>query len=96
MITAADTVARIEQLIRARSEARAWNAPKAAVLPGDGRLFMAMLAVADESGAEPGEHGSRAIGQLDVGAGQEDLVPHRHLGSSGLAKRGSFARYSTL
>jgi ornithine cyclodeaminase/alanine dehydrogenase len=38
----------VEHLIRGRAESKAWNAPKAAIHPGEGRLFLAMLAVSDD------------------------------------------------
>ena len=39
---------RIEQALMARRAGRLWNVPKSSALPGDGRLFQAMLAVADD------------------------------------------------
>jgi ornithine cyclodeaminase/alanine dehydrogenase len=47
-ITTADVIARIEHLIRGRSQATVWNAPKAVVLPEDGRYLMATLAASDD------------------------------------------------
>ena len=41
-------VSSIEQLIRGRSCAQAWNAPKAVITPPDGRYMMATLAAANE------------------------------------------------
>ena len=47
-ITTAEMVETIETLTRGREAGTVWNAPKAALLPGDGRLFMSMLAAAEE------------------------------------------------
>ena len=43
-VTTADVVKSIEDLILARAEDRMWNAPKAVILPPDGRYLMAALA----------------------------------------------------
>ncbi len=73
-LTTASVVASIEHLIRERSHSRVWSAPKSAVRPGDGRLFMSMLAVAGDPpfaavkslGLNPqnAERGLPAIGAL--------------------------------
>lgn len=47
-LTARDVANSIEHAIRGRAQGRVWNAPKSALYPGDGRFFMAMLAVADD------------------------------------------------
>ena len=39
---------RIEQALLARRDGRLWSVPKSAAVPGDGRQFQAMVAVADE------------------------------------------------
>lgn len=43
-----DVIAMIERLIRGAAAGRVWNAPKAVVMPGDGRYMMATLCVADD------------------------------------------------
>ena len=43
-VTTADVVKSIEDLILARAEDKMWNAPKAVILPPDGRYLMAALA----------------------------------------------------
>ena len=43
-ITTHDVVKSIEDLIRARLEDKMWNAPKAVIIPADGRYMMATLA----------------------------------------------------
>ncbi|MFO0996228.1 MAG: ornithine cyclodeaminase family protein [Alphaproteobacteria bacterium] len=43
-----DVIARIEQLLRAQRRERAWAAPKALILPPDGRYMMATLSAADD------------------------------------------------
>ena len=43
-VTTSDVVKSIEDLILARAEDRMWNAPKAVILPPDGRYLMAALA----------------------------------------------------
>ena len=47
-ITTADVVQSIEDLIRARVEDKMWNAPKATILPADGRYMMATLAACSD------------------------------------------------
>jgi ornithine cyclodeaminase/alanine dehydrogenase-like protein (mu-crystallin family) len=47
-LTTDEVVESIEHLIRGRSRARVWNAPKAVILPPDGRYMMAALAAADD------------------------------------------------
>ncbi len=47
-ITTHDIIDTIESLLRQVDKGRAWNTPKAQILPGDGRLFMSMLAASDE------------------------------------------------
>ena len=47
-LTTEEVVGRIEQLMRARKESRAWNAPKAAMHLPDGRYMMATLSAADD------------------------------------------------
>ena len=47
-ITTADVVRSIEDLIRARLEDKMWNAPKATILPTDGRYMMATLAACSD------------------------------------------------
>ena len=43
-----DVMASIEQVIHGRDRAMVWNAPKAVILPPDGRYVMGTLAVADD------------------------------------------------
>jgi ornithine cyclodeaminase/alanine dehydrogenase len=47
-LTADEVIESIERLIRGRSRARAWNAPKAIIQPPDGRYMMATLSAADD------------------------------------------------
>src|SRR5215475_8454953 len=47
-LTTDEVIASIEHLIRRRSQARAWNAPKAVIQPPDGRYMMATLSAADD------------------------------------------------
>lgn len=47
-LTTAEMVETIETLTRGREDGTVWNAPKAALMPGDGRLFMSMLAAAED------------------------------------------------
>jgi ornithine cyclodeaminase/alanine dehydrogenase-like protein (mu-crystallin family) len=47
-LTTDEVVESIERLIRGRSQARAWNAPKAVIQPPDGRYMMATLSAADD------------------------------------------------
>ncbi|MCL4297205.1 MAG: ornithine cyclodeaminase family protein [Anaerolineae bacterium] len=47
-LTPDEVVESIERLIRGRSQARAWNAPKAVIQPPDGRYMMATLSAADD------------------------------------------------
>ena len=47
-LTTQDVVARIEHLLRGRSRQQVWNAPKAVIMPPDGRYMMATLAAADD------------------------------------------------
>lgn len=49
-ISTADIVATIENLLRQVDAGTAWNTPKAQILPGDGRLFMSMLAASTTPG----------------------------------------------
>ena len=46
-ITATDVVDSIETTLRAQAEGKVWAAPKASILPGDGRYMMATLAASD-------------------------------------------------
>ncbi len=46
-ITPADVIDSIERLVRGVSAGRVWNAPKATLLPGDGRYMMATLCASD-------------------------------------------------
>ena len=57
-IPAAAIVEAIETLLRQSGEGRAWNTPKSQILPGDGRLFMAMLA----AGGQPPLMAVKALG----------------------------------
>ena len=57
-ISAADMVAAIEALLRQGAEGRAWNTPKTQLLPGEGRLFMSMLA----TGGQPPLMAVKALG----------------------------------
>lgn len=57
-ISTADVVAAIEALLRQQAEGLAWNAPKAQILPGQGRLFMSMLA----AGGQPPLMAVKALG----------------------------------
>jgi ornithine cyclodeaminase/alanine dehydrogenase-like protein (mu-crystallin family) len=73
-ITTMDIIETIEGLLRQVDAGNAWNTPKAQILPGDGRLFMSMLAASDEPplmavkslGMNPANAGSgiEAIGAL--------------------------------
>lgn len=47
-LTSNEVIESIERLIRGRSRARAWNAPKAVIQPPDGRYMMATLSAADD------------------------------------------------
>ncbi len=47
-ITTCDIIGAIEGLLRGVAAGTAWNTPKAQILPGDGRLFMSMLAASEE------------------------------------------------
>ena len=47
-ISAQDVIASIEHLIRGQARAEVWNAPKAVILPPDGRYVMGTLAAADD------------------------------------------------
>jgi len=47
-LTAAEVIESIEHLIRGRSRARVWNAPKSVIQPPDGRYMMAALSAADD------------------------------------------------
>ena len=47
-VTTADVVESIETLVRARLEDKMWNAPKAVILPADGRYLMATLAACSD------------------------------------------------
>ena len=47
-ISTDDSTHAIEEMIRGRAEGKVWWAPKASILPGDGRYMMATLAVSDE------------------------------------------------
>jgi ornithine cyclodeaminase/alanine dehydrogenase len=47
-LTTDEVIESIERLIRGRSQARAWNAPKAVIQPPDGRYMMATLSAADD------------------------------------------------
>ncbi len=46
-ITTSDVIDCIETALRAQTEGKVWAAPKASVLPGDGRYIMATLAASD-------------------------------------------------
>ena len=47
-ITAQDVIASIEHLIEGQARGEVWNAPKAVILPPDGRYVMGTLAAADD------------------------------------------------
>lgn len=47
-ITTEDAIGSIEHVIRGRSKAQVWNAPKAVIQPPDGRYMMAALCAADD------------------------------------------------
>lgn len=47
-VSTGDVIDSIEHLIRGRSRAQVWNAPKAVMLPPDGRYMMAALCAADD------------------------------------------------
>jgi ornithine cyclodeaminase/alanine dehydrogenase len=47
-LTTDEVIESIERLLRGRSQARAWNAPKAVIQPPDGRYMMATLSAADD------------------------------------------------
>jgi ornithine cyclodeaminase/alanine dehydrogenase len=46
-IATTDVIDCIETTIRAQAEGKVWAAPKASILPGDGRYMMATLAASD-------------------------------------------------
>ena len=46
-ITTGDVIESIEALIRGSAQDTVWNAPKAVILPSDGRYMMAALAAMD-------------------------------------------------
>ncbi len=47
-ITTSEVVESIERLIRGQTQSEVWSAPKAAILPPDGRYMMASLSAADD------------------------------------------------
>ena len=47
-ITTSEVVESIERLVRGQAQAEVWSAPKAAILPPDGRYMMASLSAADD------------------------------------------------
>jgi ornithine cyclodeaminase/alanine dehydrogenase len=47
-ITTGDVIGSIEALIRGIAQGTVWNAPKAVIMPGDGRYMMAALAAMDK------------------------------------------------
>lgn len=47
-ITTSEVVESIERLIRGQTKSEVWSAPKAAILPPDGRYMMASLSAADD------------------------------------------------
>ena len=47
-ITTAETIGAIETAVAAKADGKVWTAPKAAIVPGDGRYLMATLAAAEE------------------------------------------------
>ena len=47
-LTTEEVTASIEHLIHGRSQERMWNAPKAVIMPPDGRYMMSTLAAADD------------------------------------------------
>ena len=49
-VTTDDVIGCIEDTLRAKAEDRVWAAPKASILPGDGRYMMATLAASDTPG----------------------------------------------
>ena len=49
-VTTADVIDCIEDTLRAKAEDKVWAAPKASILPGDGRYMMATLAASDTPG----------------------------------------------
>lgn len=49
-VTTADVIECIEDTLRAKSEDKVWAAPKASILPGDGRYMMSTLAASDTPG----------------------------------------------
>ena len=49
-VTTADVIECIENTLRAKSEDKVWAAPKASILPGDGRYMMSTLAASDTPG----------------------------------------------
>lgn len=49
-VTTDDVIGCIEDTLRAKSEDKVWAAPKASILPGDGRYMMATLAASDTPG----------------------------------------------
>lgn len=61
-LTTEEVIESIERLLLARSQSRAWSAPKALITPPDGRYMMATLAAADDppglvNGDIPGRSG---------------------------------------
>ena len=47
-VTTKDVIERIEDLILAQLEDKMWNAPKATILPADGRYLMATVAASTD------------------------------------------------
>ena len=47
-LTTAEVISSIEHLIHGRRQSQMWNAPKAVILPPDGRYMMSTLAAADD------------------------------------------------
>ncbi len=72
-ITTGEVIDMMEALIRGAAAGRVWNAPKAVVMPGDGRYLMATLCAADDPpymavkslGLNP-ENASRGLPQINA------------------------------
>ena len=67
-ITTAETIGAIETAVAAKADGKVWTAPKAAIVPGDGRYLMATLAAAEEPRIAAGQIGHFQPAQRRAGA----------------------------
>lgn len=80
-ISTGDVIAMMQNLIRGAAAGRVWNAPKAVVMPGDGRYLMATLCAAEDPpfmavkslGLNP-ENASRGLPQINAVVALHDAV----------------------